>query len=93
MLPASVGPSLTAARCRAGPPGEVEDVPDRVRRDPVSGGQVHDGRADSLGDLVAMVKAREAQGWTLWTGAPESPTARVRLREDDARKLLFNALY
>jgi uncharacterized protein (TIGR03083 family) len=36
--------------------------------------------------------AREPQRWTLWCGEPSSPTARVRLVDDAAWKLLFNAL-
>lgn len=35
---------------------------------------------------------RAADRWTLSGGAPSAPTARVRLRDDAAWKLLFNAL-
>jgi uncharacterized protein (TIGR03083 family) len=36
--------------------------------------------------------SREAQRWTLWRGEPATPTARVRLHDQAAWKLLFNAL-
>jgi uncharacterized protein (TIGR03083 family) len=36
--------------------------------------------------------SREEQQWTLWRGEPASPTARVRLNDEDAWKLLFNAM-
>src|SRR5262245_29902637 len=35
---------------------------------------------------------REEQRWTLSRGEPESPTARIRLSDETAWKLLFNAL-
>lgn len=35
---------------------------------------------------------REAGGWSLWQGAPDGPTARVRMSDDAAWRLLFNAL-
>jgi uncharacterized protein (TIGR03083 family) len=35
---------------------------------------------------------REPERWTLWRGEPSSPTARLRLDDDTAWKLLFNAL-
>jgi uncharacterized protein (TIGR03083 family) len=35
---------------------------------------------------------RDAQRWRLWRGMPEEPTARIRLGDEDAWKLLFNAL-
>jgi len=35
---------------------------------------------------------RDGQRWTLWRGTPPSATARVRLSDDAAWKLLFNAL-
>jgi len=35
---------------------------------------------------------REEQRWTLWRGEPPSPTTRIRLNEDTAWRLLFNAL-
>ncbi len=35
---------------------------------------------------------REAQRWTLWRGELESATTRIRLNDDTAWKLLFNAL-
>ena len=35
---------------------------------------------------------REAQRWTLWRGEPPTATARIRLDDDTAWKLLFNAL-
>src|SRR5262245_11054227 len=36
--------------------------------------------------------SREEQRWTLSRGEPESPTARIRLTDETAWKLLFNAL-
>ena len=36
--------------------------------------------------------AREVDGWTLWAGEPAHAGARVRLSDDAAWKLLFNAL-
>lgn len=36
---------------------------------------------------------RDADRWTLLAGAPEAPTARARLSDDAAWKLLFNALH
>ena len=36
--------------------------------------------------------AREATRWTLWRGEPDAPVARVRLSDDTAWRLLFNAL-
>ena len=35
---------------------------------------------------------REAQHWTLWRGEPSGVTSRIRLDDDTAWKLLFNAL-
>jgi hypothetical protein len=35
---------------------------------------------------------REQHSWTLWRGEPSSATARIRLSDDTAWKLLFNAL-
>ena len=35
---------------------------------------------------------REEQRWTLWRGELESATTRIRLNDDTAWKLLFNAL-
>jgi hypothetical protein len=35
---------------------------------------------------------REAQHWTLWRGEPSEVTSRIRLDDDTAWKLLFNAL-
>jgi len=35
---------------------------------------------------------REEQRWTLWRGEPPSVTSRIRLNDDTAWKLLFNAL-
>ena len=35
---------------------------------------------------------REAQRWSLWRGGPPQPAARVRVSDDTAWKLLFNAL-
>jgi hypothetical protein len=36
--------------------------------------------------------SREEQGWTLWHGQPPTASATVRLDDDAAWKLLFNAL-
>jgi hypothetical protein len=36
--------------------------------------------------------SREKHGWTLWRGEPASATARTRLSDETAWKLLFNAL-
>ena len=36
--------------------------------------------------------SRQEQRWTLWQGHPPSPTTRIRLNDDTAWKLLFNAL-
>jgi uncharacterized protein (TIGR03083 family) len=36
--------------------------------------------------------ARETTRWTLWRGEPESPVTRLRLSDDAAWRLLFNAL-
>jgi len=36
--------------------------------------------------------SREAARWTLWRGEPASPIARVRLSDESAWRLLFNAL-
>jgi hypothetical protein len=36
--------------------------------------------------------SREQHGWTLWRGKPSTATARVRLSDQTAWKLLFNAL-
>ena len=35
---------------------------------------------------------REEQRWTLWRGGQESATTRIRMNDDTAWKLLFNAL-
>jgi uncharacterized protein (TIGR03083 family) len=35
---------------------------------------------------------REEQGWTLWRGTTLTPTASIRMNDDSAWKLLFNAL-
>jgi uncharacterized protein (TIGR03083 family) len=35
---------------------------------------------------------RDADRWSLWTGEPSNPTARVRLSDETAWKVLFNAL-
>jgi len=35
---------------------------------------------------------RDEQQWTLWRGTPPSPTSRIRLSDDTAWKVLFNAL-
>lgn len=35
---------------------------------------------------------RDGERWTLWCGAPSSPTTCIRLSDDTAWKLLFNAL-
>ena len=54
------------------------------------------------GDAVALVidgasggrwtLSREATRWTLWRGEPDAPVARVRLSDETAWRLLFNAL-
>jgi uncharacterized protein (TIGR03083 family) len=36
--------------------------------------------------------SREERGWTLWRGLPLTPTTSIRLNDDSAWKLLFNAL-
>jgi uncharacterized protein (TIGR03083 family) len=36
--------------------------------------------------------SREECGWTLWRGLPLTPTTSIRLNDDSAWKLLFNAL-
>jgi uncharacterized protein (TIGR03083 family) len=36
--------------------------------------------------------SRQDQRWTLWQGQPTSPTTRIRVSDDTAWKLLFNAL-
>jgi uncharacterized protein (TIGR03083 family) len=36
---------------------------------------------------------RDSQAWTLWRGEPAAATAHIRLDEDAAWKLLFNALH
>jgi uncharacterized protein (TIGR03083 family) len=36
--------------------------------------------------------SREEQGWTLWRGLPPDPAASIRMSDDAAWKLLFNAL-
>jgi uncharacterized protein (TIGR03083 family) len=36
--------------------------------------------------------AREAARWTLWRGEPDAPVTRIRLSDDAAWRLLFNAL-
>jgi hypothetical protein len=36
--------------------------------------------------------SRQEQGWRLWRGEPLSATARIRLNDETAWKLLFNAL-
>jgi uncharacterized protein (TIGR03083 family) len=40
----------------------------------------------------AWTLSRDENRWTLWRGEPPSPTSRLRLDDDTAWKLLFNAL-
>src|SRR6185503_16192533 len=40
----------------------------------------------------AWTLKRERDRWTLWAGAAEDPSARIRLSDDAAWRLLFNAL-
>jgi uncharacterized protein (TIGR03083 family) len=48
-------------------------------------------QADGASGGVWTIR-RDAEGWTLWTGRPERADAEVRLSDDAAWRLLYNAL-
>ena len=69
----------------------IRGLPHAFRGVPADAGQsvAIDIRGPSGGQWTLL---REDRCWTLWRGEPSSPTARIRLSDDTAWKLLFNAL-
>lgn len=69
----------------------VRGLPHAFRDVPAEPGQsIAIDIAGGCGGLWTLT--REEQHWTLWRGEPPSATARIRLNDETAWKLLFNAL-
>jgi uncharacterized protein (TIGR03083 family) len=69
----------------------VRGLPHAFRAVPADPGQtvVVDISGDSGGEWTLR---RDEQRWTLWRGTPPSATSRIRLSDDTAWQVLFNAL-
>ncbi|MEM9293309.1 MAG: maleylpyruvate isomerase N-terminal domain-containing protein [Acidobacteriota bacterium] len=58
----------------------------------VAGDGVEAERGEEAGEeLGAWTLRGEADGWSLWEGAPNAPTTTVRLTADESWRLLYNA--
>lgn len=69
----------------------VRGLPHALRNVPAEPGQtVVVDVAGASGDQWTLT--RDELRWTLWRGVPASPTSRIRLSDETAWKLLFNAL-